>query len=333
MPQYYNPLGYESYDAQLVKKQEIKKQKKEIRIISLMMGSAIVSYILIQKIALELLLMFDLYDLYLESSVFQNAFLIVGVSVMSVAFPFGIMALCSRKRYEHPVIPNERIKPLRCIAWVCFGMISCIGANFFVNALIMLLESLFKIEFTQGEMLDPDSPFACVMTVLAGAVVPAICEEFAMRCCSVQLLRKYGKGFAVFAVSIVFGLLHGNVIQFLFAFLIGLVMGFATVKTDSIVPALLIHMLNNSMSALGSAVKYQFGSRSSDVFTLVCFGFWFAAGIFGFVYLIVKKEFKPMPNPEADLLTNTQKFVSFLFPWMIVPFAILIWLTSKTIIK
>lgn len=69
-----------------------------------------------------------------------------------------------------------------------------------------------------------------MIALIGTAIVPAICEEFAMRCCCVQLLRKYGNGFAVLSISIVFGLLHGNVIQFVFAFLVGLILGYITVK-------------------------------------------------------------------------------------------------------
>lgn len=84
-----------------------------------------------------------------------------------------------------------------------------------------------------------------------------------MRCCCVQLLRKYGNGFAVLSISIVFGLLHGNVIQFVFAFLVGLILGYITVKTDSVVPAILVHALNNGMSVIVSIVLrcYRYGRR------------------------------------------------------------------------
>ena len=332
---YYNPFGNsganEEYQRVILRKQQENNEKKEIRLISLTMGVAIIAYLLVQNIAVAVLLAFDLYDKYNSDAVFQSAFTIIGVSFFSVLMPFGIMALVNKKRYSHPIISSNSIKPFKCLVWVCFGMLCCVGANFAVSYLLTFFELLFDIEFTQGELLEPNSPLACVMCVISTAIIPAICEEFAMRCCSLQLLRKYGKSFAVFAVSIVFGLLHGNVIQFIFAFLVGLVLGLVTVKTDSIVPAVLIHGLNNGVSAINSVVTYTSGENVAQTVVLIVYAIWAASGIASLVYLLKKGELKKTAGVQEGVLTNGQKFTAFLFPWMIVPFLILVVITITTI--
>lgn len=332
---YYNPFGNsganEEYQRAFLRKQQENNEKKEIRLISLTMGVAIIAYLLFQNIAVLVLYAFDLFDKYNNDAVFQSAFTIIGVSFFSVLVPFGIMALVNKKRYAHPIIPGNSIKPLKCIVWVCFGMLCCVGANFAVSYLITFLELLFDIEFTQGELLEPDSPLACVMCVISTAIIPAICEEFAMRCCSLQLLRKYGKSFSVFAVSIVFGLLHGNVIQFVFAFIVGLVLGLVTVKTDSIVPAVLIHGLNNGVSAVNSVVTYTSGENVAETVVLIIYALWAVSGAISLVYLLKKGEFKKTAAVHNSVLTSGQKFTAFLFPWMIVPFLILVIITITTI--
>lgn len=332
---YYNPFGNsgvneESQRAFLHRQQEI-KEKREIRQISFTMGIAIIAYLAIQSFASLALEKLGLDGLYNSNPAFQSAFIIIGVSFLSVLVPFGVMALVNRKKYVVPVIPSGPIKPVRCFAWVSFGMICCLLANFSVSYLIAFLEALFGVTFETGTMLEPNSVFACVMEVIGTAIIPAICEEVAMRCCSLQLLRKYGKGFAVFAVSIVFGLLHGNVTQFIFAFLIGLVLGFATVKTDSIVPAVLIHALNNGMSVFKSIMAYSLGEKAGDASIYICFGLWVVLGALGTIYLFVKGEFKSSGKRNSSVLTTGQKFSAFLFPWMIVPFFILLFLTFLSI--
>lgn len=332
---YYNPFGYSGVNEEMqrafLRKQQADQEKREIRLISLTMGLAIIAYLLFQNIAVVVLYAFDLYDKYNSNAVFQSAFTIIGVSFFSVLVPFGIMALVNKKRYSHPIVPSNSIRPLKCLVWVCFGMLCCVAANFVVSYLITFLELLFDIEFTQGELLEPDSPLACVMCVISTAIIPAICEEFAMRCCSLQLLRKYGKSFAVFAVSIVFGLLHGNVIQFIFAFIVGLVLGFVTVKTDSIVPAVLIHGLNNGVSALNSVLTYTSGESLAQTVVLIVYALWAVGGIASVIYLASKGELKKASNEQSGVLTNGQKFTAFLFPWMIVPFLILVVITATTI--
>lgn len=333
---YYNPFGNsgisEENQRAFLKKQQEQKEKKEIRTISLFMGAAIIFYLVVQSFVLALLMATGYYSKFESDVIFQSGFTIIGVSFLAVFVPFAVMALINRKRYAHPIIPNKPIKFGKCFMWIAFGMLCCICANISVSYLITMLESLFDVKFTQGEMLEPNSPLSCVMITISTAIIPAICEEFAMRCCSLQLLRKYGSGFAVFAVSIVFGLLHGNVIQFLFAFIVGLVLGFVTVKTNSIVPAVCIHALSNGISVVNSVVNYAAGEKAANTSVVILYLFWFVAGAVCGLILLVKGDFRNKKAPAKSVLSNGQKLVSFLFPWMIIPFALLIYLTAKTIV-
>ena len=341
MPQYYyNPFNNGSnqgnaYNEQIQRmyerEQRKKAEKRELRKIGIALGIAIVAYITFQTVVSLLLMKLDMYSLYKESAVFQYAFNVIFVSVLSVAVPFGIVALFNRKKYNGPIVPNKPIKTSIGFAWICCGMGCCIAVNMAVNYLISFLKTAFNITLTQGESLEPDSIFACVMEVIALAVIPALCEEFAMRCCSLQLLKKYGTGFAVLAVSMVFGLLHGNVIQFLFAFAVGAVLAYVTVKTESIIPAILIHMLNNGMSAVQDIVKYALGEKASSYAIVAMFILWVVAGILSAVYLFFKKEFKGINDSGKSVLTNGEKMSAFLFPGMIVPFFILLLMTAQTV--
>lgn len=325
---YYNPFGYsdvnEARQREFEKQQRIKQEKHEIRMISLAMGCAIIAYLLVQTFAVSFLSAAGLHDLYQSNAVFQYGFTAIAVSFAAVAVPFGIVALVNRKRYKSPVIPSRRLKAPIAFAWISFGMLACCVCQIAMNFIILFFKSVFKISSDPAEMLKPDSIFSCVLSVIAIAVVPAICEEFAMRCCSLQLLKRYGKGFGVVAVSIVFGLLHGNFSQFIFAFLIGLILGFVTVKTDSIVPAVFIHALNNGFSVLQYLVLYVADENAANMVTVGVYLLWIAVGALATLYLFSKKEFAKGRKECDSVLTTGQKFTSFLFPWMIIPFLALI---------
>ncbi|MCD7796396.1 MAG: CPBP family intramembrane metalloprotease [Clostridiales bacterium] len=338
MPQYYyDPYGGRNFenDEQMrqmyYRQQQEKAEKKELRKLSTWLGIAIILYLVIQTVVSLVLTSTNLYDTYCNSAIFQYAFNIIFVSVLSVAVPFGIAALVNKKKYTHPIIPSKPIKASHCFAWVCFGMGCCIIANYVVSFIQVILSSLFNVTLSQSESLAPDSIFACILDVIGIAIIPALCEEFAMRCCSLQLLRKYGTGFAVFAVSVVFGLLHGNVIQFLFAFLIGMVLGFITVKTESIVPAILIHMFNNGMSVVSDVTTYALGEDAASNSTVIMFLFWIIAGIIAGIYLFFKKQLSFKFDKNTSVLSFWQKLASFLFPGMIIPFLVLISLTATTV--
>ena len=292
-----------------------KEERREIRKVGNMMGLCVIAFIVVQLIS-SFFLMNDssVYDLYMSSSIFQNSFGIIFVEILAVALPFGVMALINRKNYESPLIPNKRIKFFSLCLWVGFGMLCCIIANYIVGIMMTISESM-GYELTQSESPDPENISACIIAALARAVVPAICEEFAMRCCSLGLLKKYGKTLGVVGVSLVFGLLHGNLIQFVFATLVGLILGFVTVKTDSIVPAVIIHGFNNGMSVVTMLAEYFYGTEASDKSSVAVFVFWIVVGIICTVILAVKQKLslkidKPAEYPFAN--TNAQKIGAFI---------------------
>lgn len=316
------------------------KQKRSKDIGSLigtgvLLGIAVLAYLFIQTVIVLVLKYTPYYDLYEKSPVFQNCFNVVAVHLTSMLIPFSILALLTKKNREgRPLIPLKKLGFLKTAAWTAFGMGGCIIADYSVSYIMKAVEH-FGYKLTQPEMLKTDSIFACVTLVISTAVVPAIFEEFAFRCCALGALRKYGKGFAVFAVSIVFGLVHGNVIQFIFAFLIGLILGFITVITDSVLPAMLIHGLNNGLSVTQEIITYTSGEKVTEYVIGALFVFWVVSALAGLVYLGITKQFKPIePSKvkEPYALSFGTK-VLCLLPGLLIPFIILIKLTSYYIEK
>ncbi|CVI65979.1 CAAX amino terminal protease self-immunity [Eubacteriaceae bacterium CHKCI004] len=81
------------------------------------------------------------------------------------------------------------------------------------------------------------------MFLYAGIFGPVI-EEIIYRGFLMKSLQKYGKTFAILVSAAVFGLMHGNLLQSIFAFMVGLVFGYAAMEY-SIYFSILLHVLNN----------------------------------------------------------------------------------------
>ncbi len=123
-------------------------------------------------------------------------------------------------------------------------------------------------------------PFSLVMWIAIGAVLPAIFEEFTHRGLLVSALRNRGNEIEViFLSALLFGAMHGNIVQFGYAFVGGLIMGYLAVKTNSIFPAMLLHFMNNATDhiiqystqkggSIGRAMTY-FNNMTSNPFTLL----------------------------------------------------------------
>ncbi len=134
-------------------------------------------------------------------------------------------------------------------AIVLMGVGFCSFANIAVSIAGSIFESFginYEVDF--GE--TPTGVIGITLNLLSTAVIPPLVEEFACRGIVLGYLRKYGDGFAILVSSFLFGIMHGNFQQAPFAFIIGLIMGFVTVKCNSIWPAILIHGYNNFVAVV-----------------------------------------------------------------------------------
>ena len=337
--QNYNLPGYDpaqiqqAYQQHMYYKRKRKAQLEGIFLTGLAIGGTLIASLIIQVFLVLILQFSPYYDLYNSSSLFQNAFNIIAVDLCSLLLPFFIMSRILKNQYEGELIPRKSIGALPAFAWICLGMGGCVGANF-ITVFVVSMFKQFGYKLVQPEYNDPKSIIECVMIVFSTAVAPAIFEEFAMRCCTIGALRKYGKGFAVIAVSIVFGLIHQNVIQFVFAFFVGLILGYITIVTDSIVPAIFIHGLNNSISVLNDIINFAAGSKMADNVYYAIYIIWIALALWGALYLLIKKQLIPkrkkkLKEPYAP--SFGLKLICLL-PGLIIPFAILIFFTTKSIV-
>lgn len=339
-PFYYNPYDKQNNQPEnqhainnFMHQLKRNKQKSEILKLGLVLGVGIIGYVAVSTIASIVLMMTDGYDRYFEDSVFQSCFNIIASSLLGVALPFGIIALFMRKKYTVPVIPMQKVGFGKCFIWVCVGMLACMLANMVTNGVIEFAELLgYQLNYPESAPIDSD--FGCLLSLISIAIMPAICEEFAMRCCALGLLRKHGNAFGIIAISIVFGLLHGNVIQFIFAFLIGLILAYITVKTESVLPAIVIHACNNGLSVVQDVATYLTNEKTAENIANGLIIFWFLAGAVAFVILLVKNDFKikKEERSEDDVLPLGSKLL-YLLPGLALPLMYLISVTISTIEK
>ncbi len=91
----------------------------------------------------------------------------------------------------------------------------------------------------------------CWQVLLLVAVVPAVCEELAFRGFILSGFRHLGhKWRAIVYTAIFFGLTHQILQQSLIAGLVGIVIGYVAVQSNSIFPGILFHVVNNSLAVL-----------------------------------------------------------------------------------
>ena len=99
-------------------------------------------------------------------------------------------------------------------------------------------------------LYDSSSLFSKILFFVQIAVLPAIFEELYIRKAVLNYSKKYGTVFAIISSSILFSLIHLNISQALFAFIMGIILAVVTIRNKSIIPAAIIHFINNGYAAI-----------------------------------------------------------------------------------
>lgn len=130
--------------------------------------------------------------------------------------------------------------PLR-ILLVCVPLTLC--AMFFLN----VLTEIFPLPDNHLESFLAMSKTG-VWGFLAIAVCAPVCEEFTFRgAIEGTLLKTTSPWIAILTSSLIFGIIHMNPVQIPFAFVLGTLLGWLYYKTQSLVPGILAHFINNTI--------------------------------------------------------------------------------------
>ncbi len=151
--------------------------------------------------------------------------------------------LFQRMRYKAP-------RDGRACLWISLGMMALImpftmAFNAITNLLFQIIG--YKRPLSLGTVYLGGGDLALMLVLTA--VLPAIFEEFSHRGVLLSGLQSRGSEYgAVILSAVMFGLMHTNPSQMIFATFGGLVFGVAVVKCDSIIPAMCAHFGNNAIA-------------------------------------------------------------------------------------
>ena len=124
----------------------------------------------------------------------------------------------------------------------------CFFINIAVSSLFSGILTFTGYRYPSGSSTSDYSTWHFFLEIFLVAVLPGFCEEFVHRGIVLQGIKHAGFKKAIVISSLLFGLIHFNVQQFFYAFVIGLILGFVSVVAKNIFPAMIIHFVNNAIS-------------------------------------------------------------------------------------
>ena len=146
---------------------------------------------------------------------------------------------------------------------------------------------LLKEHFSIMEnMLAPLSEGSIFISLLTVGIVAPFTEEFIFRGVIFKTLNKNISTLGTIIIqALFFGIFHGNLIQGIYATLLGVVLGYITYRTRSLWPAIIIHIINNTIATISPFILNNVPSTMTILISFIIIG---ALGITILIYFINK---------------------------------------------
>ncbi|MBO5746292.1 MAG: CPBP family intramembrane metalloprotease [Clostridia bacterium] len=243
------------------------------------------------------------------------------INLVIFTVPFVITASACKHRLGDLILFGKTSRT-KSLAVVMLGMGVCIISNIGTAMFSSIINAIFHV-LPSANMPDYNYNIGSfILVVLCIGILPALLEEFAFRGVVLGILRtKLGDGASIIISAAFFGLVHGNFQQVPFAFGVGLVLGYATVYTGSMLPAILIHAINNTVSVVLDYATSTMSPMVQAAVTYLYFAVMLLIGICGFI-ILVKTDVAPF-RLSAERTENGKRDVK----WLLTSPAVIIYIT------
>lgn len=264
------------------------EERKAVKKTAMMVGFAYLLLLFIPRLCVYLfawsssVLRFNIAQVLAEP-IFENIWQIA-VSMLMMLLPAIILIKLEKKPISE-VISFKKPRKKLFLPFIFIGAGVCAFANIATNVIALFLES-YGIYYSSPEIAKPEGLIGTMLIILSTAVTPALVEEFLMRGAVLGSVKRYGEDVAVIISAVLFGLMHTNGLQIPFAFMVGLILALAVIKSGSLWTGIAIHFVNNFMSALlGNLLTFGGSDTLRGTATAIYFALSFALFFVGILML------------------------------------------------
>ena len=306
-------------------------EKSNIKLIGKVAGLCIIAYTVLENLLTIPLIYPTLYNLYNTNMFFQDTVTIL-LSIFCLLVPFAIGGRYLGKRLKCEPYPLEKPYDTKLsVSAVFLGFFVCLVANYISSEFVSFIES-FGYTLSYNDFEVPSTVTGRIYYLITIAVVPALCEEVAVRGAIMQPLRRYGDKFAIVISAVVFAILHGNMVQIPFALIAGIGLGYVACITGSLWPSIAVHCINNLYSCITSFMLEDIKDTATlnRVYLIVMISLYIIS-IIGSVIFVFIKGHRSL-NKITTYLTGGQKIKAFFISVpMIIALGIMFYITSNYI--
>ncbi|MDF2866243.1 MAG: family intrarane metalloprotease [Clostridia bacterium] len=189
----------------------------------------------------------------------------------------------------------------------------------FIISFIIKDNSKFDIVDLIGA--DFKSIIGILLFTIQVAILPAIFEELLFRGAMLKVLNKFGNLASILITAFCFGLMHQNLTQGIFAFLLGIILAFITIKTKSIIPAMIIHFLNNFVSVIAVIAAETNNNIMINIINISVYAVVLMSGLYFAKNILVNRKIFKLENTGIKI----KNILSCIFTQYIVVITLLLY--------
>lgn len=175
----------------------------------------------------------------IKQNIINQIPILIGISDLIFILLLYLIFLPTKKRlFSRFNIKKIGIKEIVCS--VLFGVGLSILTNFIVGVLIKIIPSYNQV----SNILNQSNTSIFKMVILV--VFVPICEEILFRGVIFGFLKKnYNLPISIFLQAIIFSVMHFNIIQGIYTFILGVVLAIVYVYSESILTCMILHIVYN----------------------------------------------------------------------------------------
>lgn len=211
----------------------------------------------------------------------------------------------TRKRETGLRLSQTFCRPQMNAGWIIKYMIITWGLSLLMsiitNIILQLLKSLLHLNFSDISFDFGDGVGGFIVSFVSLCIFAPIFEEIIFRSAVYRHTEIMGQSFAVVFSAIVFALMHGNLEQLPYTFVMGLGFAYLFAKTRSLLIPMLLHFLTNITTVIFTSI---IGTTDTDelstllsnrnfaaviptvLYSLIIYGIIIAAIVLGIIELV-----------------------------------------------
>ena len=153
---------------------------------------------------------------------------------------------------QRPILESLRIKMVS-LDTIQYSLIFSIGVLIIIDTIDRIIHQIIPTPdyiIDLSGIMQPDSLLGYVFLFLAVVIVAPIGEEIVFRGFLQKFLEEHWKDItrAVLVTSLFFAMIHFNPFWTIQIYILGVLLGFLSWKTKSVIPSIMLHSINNGLA-------------------------------------------------------------------------------------